>query len=100
MLQRSPYQAVVWGYSPRLGDVVSLTIPDLMGVSSTVVPGSGHQAGVWRLTLPAVETPGPYNITIVSSLGTLSLKDVLFGDVWVCSGQSNMVFRMQQVGDR
>ncbi|XP_064601238.1 sialate O-acetylesterase-like [Liolophura sinensis] len=99
VLQRSPYQAVIWGYSPRLGDVVSLTIPDITHLSSTVVPGPGHLAGVWRFTLPMVENPGPHNITIVSSSGTLSLHDILFGDVWVCSGQSNMVFRMEQINN-
>lgn len=47
--------------------------------------------------LGPIDAGGPYNIT--ASLGdtVLMLEDVLFGDVWVCSGQSNMQFSVSQV---
>ncbi len=41
---------------------------------------------------------GPYTITATSEkYSSISLSDVLFGDVWVCSGQSNMQFTVPQV---
>ena len=40
---------------------------------------------------------GPYNITATSVGCEIALNDVLFGDVWFCSGQSNMVHRMDNV---
>jgi len=41
---------------------------------------------------------GPDTITASSQkYGSMTLSDVLFGDVWVCSGQSNMQFALPQV---
>ena len=40
---------------------------------------------------------GPYDIVIDIGNTSLRLSDVLFGDVWLCSGQSNMVFMVKQV---
>ena len=52
----------------------------------------------WFFELDPISAGGPYNITVVSSQGcALTLKDVLFGDVWLCSGQSNMVFPLHEV---
>ena len=49
--------------------------------------------GSWFVTLPPVKAGGPYVITIAAS-NTITIKDVLFGDVWFCSGQSNMVHQL------
>ena len=51
----------------------------------------------WNVTLPPTDAVTPFVITATSDLGTISLSDVLFGDVWVCSGQSNMQFTVPQV---
>jgi sialate O-acetylesterase len=45
--------------------------------------------GEWEVTLKELPVGGPYTITITAS-NTLTVKDVLVGDVWICSGQSNM----------
>lgn len=47
-------------------------------------------AGNWAVYLPPTKAGGPYNIDIIAS-NTITLHDILFGDVWFCSGQSNMV---------
>jgi sialate O-acetylesterase len=49
--------------------------------------------GNWLIMLPAVKAGGPYTMTISGS-NTITLKDILFGDVWFCSGQSNMVHQL------
>lgn len=58
-------------------------------------------SGVWKVTLDSRGAGGPYNITATSKVDnvmkTITLEDVLFGDVWVCSGQSNMQFTVSQV---
>jgi sialate O-acetylesterase len=46
--------------------------------------------GTFEVKLPVLDAPGPYTITITSGDDTVTLNDVLAGDVWVCSGQSNM----------
>ena len=49
--------------------------------------------GNWNLFLPAMKAGGPYTMNIDAS-NHVTLKDVLVGDVWLCSGQSNMVHQM------
>ena len=46
--------------------------------------------GTWRLYLQTGEAGGPYTVTVKSGNKTITLEDVLLGEVWVCSGQSNM----------
>jgi hypothetical protein len=50
---------------------------------------------IWSVTLDAVSSEGPFDIHVSQPLTngthvTITLHDVLFGDVWICSGQSNM----------
>ena len=57
--------------------------------------------GWWKVTLEAQSAGGPFDIAALSKVGNTSLAitlhDVLFGDVWLCSGQSNMQFTVSQV---
>ena len=46
--------------------------------------------GAWSLTLPAMAAGGPYTLTASAGPKTQTANDVLIGDVWLCSGQSNM----------
>ena len=48
----------------------------------------------WRVTLDPIEAGGPYVISAESRGCNITLSDVLFGDVWLCSGQSNMDFHL------
>jgi sialate O-acetylesterase len=49
--------------------------------------------GKWSIQLPEQKAGGPHKITL-SGKNTIILNDILFGDVWFCSGQSNMVHQM------
>lgn len=51
--------------------------------------------GKWKITLPAQAAGGPYQITIKGK-NTIELSNVLFGDVWICGGQSNMQFAVKE----
>lgn len=53
----------------------------------------------WFVKLQPVKAGGPYTIAISSRDKTIVVKNVLFGDVWFCSGQSNMNFRMAGVNN-
>jgi sialate O-acetylesterase len=50
-------------------------------------------AGNWWLLLPPMKAGGPYTMNIDAS-NHLTLNNILIGDVWLCSGQSNMVHQM------
>jgi len=49
--------------------------------------------GKWIVQLPPMKAGGPYTMEISGS-NKIVLKEILFGDVWFCSGQSNMVHQM------
>lgn len=48
----------------------------------------------WSVTLPALPAGGPYTLA-VAGRRTIELKDVLIGEVWVASGQSNMTYALK-----
>jgi sialate O-acetylesterase len=52
--------------------------------------------GKWNITLPPMKAGGPYTMNI----NELQLKDILIGDVWLCSGQSNMELPISRVTDK
>ena len=60
-----------------------------------VVRVLADHSGKWKVHFPAMKFGGPYQIEIVTGVHKLQVKDVLIGDVWLCSGQSNMVFPMK-----
>ncbi|MEM6696852.1 MAG: sialate O-acetylesterase [Bacteroidota bacterium] len=51
--------------------------------------------GKWQSKLPATAAGGTYEIIIEQGGDKKMLKNILFGDVWVCSGQSNMEWTIQ-----
>lgn len=51
--------------------------------------------GKWLVTLPAMKAGGPYELTV----NEVTVKDILIGDVWLCSGQSNMELTVARVAD-
>lgn len=51
--------------------------------------------GKWKIALDPEVAGGPYQL-IVKGNNTITIGDVLFGDVWVCSGQSNMEWTVKQ----
>ncbi|XP_025099725.1 sialate O-acetylesterase-like [Pomacea canaliculata] len=95
VLQRAPQRAVIWGTATVEGDKVTAQVIATGVNIAPVVTTVSH--GVWKLKLQPVSSPGPFTINISSSEGHVTLTDVLFGDVWLCSGQSNMYFVMSQV---
>ncbi len=56
--------------------------------------------GRWRLTLPSLESgKGPLTMTVKAGDETIRLTDILVGEVWLCSGQSNMEMTVYQSAD-
>ncbi|XP_017322201.3 sialate O-acetylesterase [Ictalurus punctatus] len=93
VLQRAPEKAVVWGYGTA-GAEVQIT---LAGPQNEQVKSVPVLEGIWKVILDPVQAGGPYNLTAVQKGNKIVLTDVLFGDVWLCGGQSNMAFTLGQV---
>ncbi|KAG7333024.1 hypothetical protein KOW79_003159 [Hemibagrus wyckioides] len=93
VLQKAPEEAVVWGYGTT-GAEVQIS---LAGQQSEQVKSVSVLNGIWKVILDPVQAGGPYNLTVVQKGIKIVLTDVLFGDVWLCGGQSNMAFTLGQV---
>lgn len=52
--------------------------------------------GCWSVTLPSLKAGGPYTLTVSTDKQKLQYNNVLAGEVWLCSGQSNMEFMLKQ----
>ena len=89
MVLQQQTQANLWGWAAP-----SKTVTVKTGWNGKTYTATAAKDGKWKL---AVETPvagGPYDITI-SDGQPLTLKNVMIGEVWVCSGQSNMEMPMK-----
>ncbi|WP_313343959.1 sialate O-acetylesterase [Stenotrophomonas sp.] len=55
--------------------------------------------GRWQVLLPAHAAGGPFELQVEGDGGALQVRDVLFGDVWLASGQSNMEWPLHDTQD-
>ena len=89
VLQRD-MQVPIWGWASA-GEEITITLnsedQSAKPLFSTSVVTDVE--GNWRTKLPAMDAGGPYTLKVTGG-NTLELANILFGEVWVCSGQSNM----------
>ena len=55
-------------------------------------------AGCWMVRMPALRAGGPHELVVEAKSGRAVARDLLVGEVWVCSGQSNMQWMLQSSG--
>lgn len=77
----------MWGHADP-GEQVTVAL------GGQSVSTAADAQGRWRVVLPKLEAAGPLEVT-VRGKNTLTLKNVLVGDVWLGSGQSNMDWRLR-----
>ncbi|MCE7059403.1 sialate O-acetylesterase [Dyadobacter sp. CY343] len=53
------------------------------------------ESGKWQVIFPVSQAGGPYAVTVSANNQKIKLTDVMIGDVWLCSGQSNMDFPLR-----
>ncbi len=73
----------VWGTAPS---GMHITV----AIANRTAKAQADARGRWRAELQPMAAGGPYELTITSDGQDLSFANVLVGDVWICSGQSNM----------
>ena len=88
MVLQQGSDARIWGWAEP-GEKVEVKPSWASSAVSTVADKDGN----WSVALPTPDTFGPYEITVKGN-NTIELTDVLIGQVWVCSGQSNMEWRV------
>lgn len=73
----------VWGWA-EAGETVRVQLSVLE--STTTADANGR----WEAFLPIMGAGGPFTLAVQGAHQTITLEDILIGDVWFCSGQSNM----------
>jgi sialate O-acetylesterase len=73
----------IWGHA-KPGEAVEVVFADKR------VRGRADAEGRWEAQLPALNAGGPYTLRATAGGTTQRIDDLLVGDVWLCSGQSNM----------
>lgn len=93
MVIQQQTDAAIWGRGVP-GEKVLVQLSWTRGVGKAVVGEDGQ----WETTIKTPKAGGPFWINVISGDEKIELKDVLSGEVWICSGQSNMQWKMRGFG--
>ncbi|XP_007950328.1 sialate O-acetylesterase [Orycteropus afer afer] len=100
VLQKEPAGAVIWGYGTPGATVTVTVYQDKETVMKKVTSVKAHSS-IWMVVLDPMKPGGPFEVMAKQITGrknfTLRVCNVLFGDVWLCSGQSNMQMTVLQI---
>lgn len=89
MVMQQQSQASLWGNASK-GKIVEVTT----GWDGQTYTTRADEQGKWKLTVQTPAAGGPYDITFDDGERT-RIKDILMGELWICSGQSNMEMPMK-----
>ncbi|HYW95595.1 MAG TPA: sialate O-acetylesterase [Bacteroidales bacterium] len=79
----------VWGQADPESEIT-------VSFNNVTASCNADENGKWMVGLPAIDAGGPYDMSITSGDEAIVYKNILVGDVWIASGQSNMGYRMKQ----
>jgi sialate O-acetylesterase len=82
---------MVWGWA-EAGEKITV---QLNKQEKKVITGKG---GKWKIAMDPESAGGPYNLNVIGK-NTISYTNVMVGEVWVCSGQSNMEWPLISTND-
>ncbi len=92
MVVRSERTNPIWGWAQPGADVT-------VSFQGKTQKTQANASGRWRTELAAVPAGGPYSLEVRSEDKTIAFSDVLAGEVWICSGQSNMEWTVAMAGN-
>lgn len=78
----------VWGWANKNEKIT-------VQFNGQTVTAKANASGKWAINLQAMQAGGPYEMRITSKNESVVLNDIMMGDVWICSGQSNMEWTIQ-----
>lgn len=95
MVLQQKSEATLWGWSDPSERFVIIS-----SWKTQVDSVRAFNSGKWKVKISTPSAGGPYTITIKGRTTTLTLENILIGEVWLCSGQSNMeMSNTQQIRD-
>ena len=98
VLQRN-MEVPVWGWSEP-GQTVNVCLLPVEGKTkkkTITYTATADASGKWQVRLPAMRPMGPLTLQVSSGEAKVVINDVWVGDVWVCSGQSNIDTNIERV---
>jgi sialate O-acetylesterase len=95
MVLQQNSQATIWGWSDA-----SERFTISCSWKTTIDSITALNSGKWKAKISTPSAGGPYTITIKGRSNSITLENILIGEVWLCSGQSNMeMSNTQQIRD-
>jgi len=94
MVLQQQAEPLIWGWT-NTSNKISITT-SWNKKKYTAIP---DDKGKWKINIPTPVAGGPYEITITDG-SSIILKNILIGEVWLCSGQSNMEMPMKGFRDQ
>jgi sialate O-acetylesterase len=92
MVVQRDQKVKIWGWADK-SESISVT------VAGVTLNTKADKAGNWQILFDPLKPGGPYEIVVSGKDLKIILKDVLCGDVWVGSGQSNMEWTLKDTRD-
>lgn len=87
MVVQRDHPVKIWGWAAP-GEKIKVVL------GATTAAATATADGEWKVALPALKAGGPLDLTVTGK-NTVKITDILVGEVWVCSGQSNMEFELK-----
>lgn len=95
MVLQQNSQVILWGWSDA-----SERFTIICSWKTSIDSVTALNSGKWKAKISTPAAGGPYTITIKGRSNTIVLENILIGEVWICSGQSNMeMSNTQQIKD-
>lgn len=91
MVMQRDVDLPVWGWADPAETVV-------ITLAGNTAAATADEKGNWMLRLPGMEAGGPHEMTVRAN-NLIRFEDILIGEVWICSGQSNMEWPVSRVND-
>ncbi len=89
MVLQQQADVTIWGWA-KAGEKVTVKA----GWLDTELNTTANTQGIWKIVLRTPAAGGPYDISF-RGYNSITLSDVMIGEVWLCSGQSNMEWSAQ-----
>eukprot|EP00434_Breviolum_minutum_P013890 symbB.v1.2.012249.t1/scaffold842.1/size158541/4 len=99
VLQQEPAKAAIFG-AVNESSVSSVSVSLKSADGKVVNAEASVVGGHWKALLPPQKAGGDWSITATGGKDSIVLKHVTFGDVWYCSGQSNMALQLHYTMSR
>ncbi len=95
MVLQQEMQVPIWGKATPGASIQVFTFWNLSNYKTTA-----DSRGDWKIKVQTPKASGPYRIVIKENKLSLTIKDVMIGEVWILAGQSNMEMPMQGFRDQ